>query len=70
MKEYNVMLYKEGMLGSLMFSSSKVNPGRFAAYLNKEADDGWRVIAIEREIRRALLFWRREAFLVIMERDR
>jgi hypothetical protein len=70
MKEYQVLLYKEGMLGSFLFSSSKVNPERFGNYLNSQAAEGWRVVAIEREIRRMLLFWKREAFLVIMERDR
>jgi hypothetical protein len=70
MKEYQVILYTEGMFGSFFLGSSRVDPERFSAFLNRHASDGWRVVTMEREIRRMLLFWEREAFLVIMERDR
>lgn len=69
MKEYQVLIYQEGLLGSMFLGQSKVDPERFAAVLNRHARDGWRVVTMERESRRALLLWVREAFLVVMERD-
>ena len=69
-KEYKVAIYREGMLGSLFLGSSKVDPERFSDFLNKNAAQGWRVITMERETRRMLLFFEREAFLVVMERDK
>lgn len=69
MKEYKVTLYQEGMLGSLLLGSSKVDPEKFSDFLNRNAREGWRVITMEKDIRRMLLFWSRESYLVIMERD-
>ncbi|NND82693.1 MAG: DUF4177 domain-containing protein [Gammaproteobacteria bacterium] len=70
MKEYKVVIYQEGMLGSLILGQSKVDPVRFSEFLNSNAVDGWRVITMEKDIRRMLLFFKREAFLVLMERDK
>lgn len=70
LKEYKVVLYREGMLGSLFLGSSKVDPERFSDFLNRNAEQGWRVITMEREERRMLLFFNREAFLVVLERDK
>lgn len=70
LKEYKVILYREGVLGSLFLGSSKVDPERFSGFLNRNAAEGWRVVTMERESRRMLLFFEREAFLVVMERDR
>ncbi len=69
-KEYKVVLYRENMLGSLFLGSSKVDPERFSAFLNRNAAEGWRVVTMEKENRRMLLFFDREAFLVVMERER
>lgn len=68
MTEYKVVIYQEGMLGSLVLGSSKVDPIRFTNFLNSNAEDGWRVVTMEKDIRRMLLFWKREAFIVILER--
>jgi hypothetical protein len=68
-KEYKVVVYQEGMLGSLFLGASKVDPERFSDFLNKNAKQGWRVITMEKDIRRMLLLWTREAYMVIMERD-
>lgn len=68
--EYKVVLYQEGMLGSLLLGSSKVDPVRFSEFLNENARDGWRVTTMEKDIRRMLLFWKREAYLVIMAREK
>jgi hypothetical protein len=69
MKQYKVVVYREGMLGSLFLGSSKVDPQRFSEFLNKNAAEGWRVVTMEKDIRRMLLLWKREAYLVVMEKD-
>ena len=69
MKQYKVVIYQEGMLGSLLLGASKVDPVRFSDFLNKNARDGWRVVTMEKDIRRMLLFWSRESYLVVMERE-
>ncbi len=69
MLEYKVVIYQEGMLGSLVLGGSKVNPVRFTEFLNANAADGWHVVTMEKDIRRMLLFWKREAYVVIMARD-
>ena len=70
MKEYKVTLYREGMLGALLLGASKVDPEKFSDFLNQNAREGWRVVTMEKDVRRMLLLWKREAYLVIMERDR
>lgn len=70
MKEYKVVVYQEGMLGSLFLGASKVDPERFSEFLNKNASQGWRVVTMEKDIRRMLLMWSREAYVVVLERDR
>ena len=67
--EYKVVVYRESMLGSLFLGGSKVDPLKFTEFLNKNGEDGWKVITMEREIRRMLLFFSREAFLCVMERE-
>lgn len=69
MKQYKVVIYQEGMLGSLFLGNSKVDPERFSEFLNKNAAQGWRVVTMEKDVRRMLLLWSREAYLVIMERE-
>ncbi len=68
--EYKVGIYRESMLGSLFLAGSKVDPIKFSEFLNKNGDEGWEVVTMEREIRRMLLFFKREAFLVIMKREK
>ena len=69
MKEYSVLIYQEGMLGSLIFGASKVDPVKFSSFLNDQAALGWRVVTMEKDIRRMLLLWKREAYVVVLERD-
>ncbi len=66
--KYKVIIYRESMLGSLFLAGSKVDPLKFTEFLNKNGDEGWEVITMEREIRRMLLFFKREAFLVVMKK--
>ncbi len=68
--DYKVVIYRESMLGSLLLGGSKVDPVKFSEFLNRNGDEGWKVVTMERESRRMLLFFEREAFMVIMERER
>ncbi len=70
MKEYKVVLYREGMLGSALLGAAKVNPVKFSEFLNGNAQEGWRVITMDKDISRMLLFFKREVYVVIMERDK
>jgi hypothetical protein len=70
MKEYRVVVYREGLMGSIFLGESKVNPVKFSEFLNENAREGWRVVTMEREKRRELFFFSREAFLVVMEREK
>lgn len=67
--EYKVVIYREALLGSIFLGGSRVNPVRYSDFLNKNAEDGWRVKTMEREIRREFIFFKREAFVTIMERE-
>ncbi len=70
MQEYKAVVYQEGMLGSLILGQSKINPLRFTEFLNANAAEGWDVVTMEKDQRRMLLFWKREAYVVIMRRQR
>ncbi len=69
MTEYKAVVYQEGMLGSLLLGGSKVDPMRFSSFLNENARQGWRVQTMEKDIRRMLLLWKREAYVVILARE-
>ncbi len=68
--EYKVVIYQEGMLGSLLLGGSKVDPIKFSEFLNKNAAAGWRVQTMEKDIRRMLLLWKREAYVVVLGREK
>lgn len=70
MKEYKAVIYQEGIFSSLLFGSAKLNPVRFSEFLNDNAQDGWRVVTMDKDMRRLFLLWKRESYVVIMERDR
>lgn len=70
MKEYKAVIYQEGMLGSLLLGESKINPVRFSEFLNANARDGWEVVTMEKDVRRMLLFFKREGYVVIMQREK
>ena len=68
MLEYKVVIYQEGMFGSLFLGQSKVNPVKFTEFLNQNAKDGWEVTTMEKDIRRMLLLFKREGYVVILKR--
>ena len=70
MLEYKVVIYQEGMLGSLLLGQSKVNPVKFSEFLNANAQDGWEVVTMEKDVRRMLLFFKREGYVVVMKRSK
>jgi len=70
MYEYKVVIYQEGMLGSLILGQSKVNPVRFSEFLNANAAEGWEVTTMEKDVRRMLLFFKREGYVVILRRKK
>jgi hypothetical protein len=70
MTQYKVVIYQEGMLGSLLLGQSKINPIRFTEFLNENASQGWEVVTMEKDIRRMLLFWKREGYVVILKKQR
>jgi len=69
MKEYRVFLYTEGIISSIFLNGGKINPIRLTEVLNEFARDGWEVKTMERENRRTLLFFAREAFVFVLERE-
>lgn len=69
MKEYTVILVKEGLLGSLLLGESKVDPLKFSRTLNEYAAQGWEVRTMEKDIRRKWLFFSMETYVVILERE-
>jgi hypothetical protein len=68
--EYKVVIYQEGMLGSLLLGQSKVNPVKFSEFLTANAEDGWEVVTMEKDVRRMLLFFKREGYVVVMKRSK
>jgi len=69
MERYKAVIYQEGMLGSLLLGQSKINPVKFTEFLNLNAAEGWEVVTMEKDIRRMLLFFKREGYIVIMKRS-
>ncbi|MEM6489185.1 MAG: DUF4177 domain-containing protein [Pseudomonadota bacterium] len=63
-----VVVYREGMLSSLLFGAAKLDPERMTDFLNDQAAMGWRVVCVEKDVRRMLLFFTREAYVVFLER--
>lgn len=70
MYEYQVIIYQEHFVSAFLPGGGKVDPQRFSQFLNTHAAKGWRVTDVEKEDRRTLLFWKREAFVVVMEREK
>jgi hypothetical protein len=69
MKEYKIVIYREGVLGNALLGASNVNPIKFSDFLNEHASQGWRVVTIEKETRRAFVIVPQEAFIIVMEKD-
>lgn len=70
MKEYKAVIYREGVLGSMLLGASKINPMKFTQFLNSNASEGWRVVTMEKDVQRLLLLFKREAYVIVLERDK
>lgn len=68
--EYKVVVYREGFLGTVIFGASKVDPVKFSAFLNRHGNEGWEVMTMERDTRRQFLFFKIEAYVVILKRPK
>ena len=64
------MHFNESSLSTLFLGSAKVNTERLTEFLNEYTAQGYSVKAVEREYRRMLLFFKREAFIIFLERPR
>ena len=53
----------------MFLGAANANPVKFSDFLNRNAKEGWRVVTMEKDMRRLFLLWRREAYLLVMERD-
>ena len=53
--EYKVAIYREPLLGSIFLGGSRVDPERYSEFLNRNAREGWKVITMERELRREMI---------------
>ena len=63
---YKVVVYREGVLESLLPGGANINPDKFTTFLNQYAVQGWRVVTMEKDIQRLFLFWKREAYVLEM----
>ncbi|MEE6206652.1 MAG: DUF4177 domain-containing protein [Alphaproteobacteria bacterium] len=70
MKEYKIFMYSESIFSSIFFNNGKIDPVRLTKLLNEFAEEGWVVKAVERENRRTMLFYSRESFMFVLERDK
>lgn len=68
MKEYKVVIYQEGALASMFLGAANADPVKFSNFLNRNTKEGWRVVTMQKDMRRLFLFWAREAYVIIMER--
>ena len=67
-KECRVVIYKEGLLGSLFFGEAKADPDKMSQFLSSYTREGWEVKTRSVERRRTALVWSREAYLFVLER--
>lgn len=69
MLQYKTIVYRENFWGSLLLGGSKIDPIKFTEFLNQNAALGWKVICMDKDIQRIALFFKREAYVVIMEKS-
>ncbi len=67
-KECRVVIYKEGLLGSMFFGEAKADADKMSRFLTEYTQQGWEVKTMAVERRRSALFWSREAYLFVLER--
>ena len=68
MNQVLVTKYSESALSTFFFGSGKVDTKRLTDYLNSYTAKGYSIKAVQREKRRMLLFFSREAFIIFLEK--
>ena len=66
--EYEVIKVSEGGLGTLLFGASGFPVRKLRDTLNEHGAAGWRLVFQVIEIRRYMLFWKRETVIITFER--
>tara|TARA_B100000809_G_scaffold44698_1_gene39048 strand:+ start:243 stop:458 length:216 start_codon:yes stop_codon:yes gene_type:complete len=64
-----VVHYNESALSTLFLGSAKVDTKRLTSFLNTYLNDGFSIKAVQREQRRMFLFFKREAFIIFLEKN-
>ncbi|MCG8532470.1 MAG: DUF4177 domain-containing protein [Desulfovibrionales bacterium] len=67
-KEYKVITVVEGGWGTVLLGASAIPTKKMETRLNEEAQAGWEVKFQIVENKRHLLFWKREAVHITLER--
>ncbi|MBI90088.1 MAG: DUF4177 domain-containing protein [Candidatus Marinimicrobia bacterium] len=70
MNEALVINYNESALSTLFLGSGKVDTNKLTEFLNGYMSQGYSIKAVQRESRRMLLFFSREAFIIFLERTK
>ena len=68
MIEALVINYNESALSTLFWGSYKVDIERLTSYLNTYLKEGFSIKAVQREERRMFLFFKRDAFIIFLEK--
>ncbi len=69
MKEYKVVIIKEGGISTLLFGTGKLPPLKIEETLNTLAKEGWSLEFMLIEQRRLFWFWEREVAVITMARS-
>jgi hypothetical protein len=67
-REYKVEVVTESGCSTVVFGASAFPARRLEEYLSDQAKDGWQLAFMVVETRRFLLFWGREAVVVVLGR--
>ena len=68
-KQYDVEVVVEGGCGTVLFQASALPIDRMREVLNRRGMEGWTFNFMTLEQKRFLLFWKREAAIMIFSRD-
>ena len=69
MKKYKVEVVKEGALGTILVGSSKLPVEKMEEVLNRYGADDWNLDFMVVEQHRLLLFWQREAAVMVFSKE-
>jgi hypothetical protein len=71
MNEWNealVLKYNESAISTFLLGSGKMNTEKMTSFLNFYLKDGYTIKAVEKENRRMFLFFKRESFIIFLEK--